>query len=159
MFGENQVWPYLPYNWTGHCCSWPPLHWPSKCLVQKLAHTSWQINNFSEHTRSLTLNIFGCYCLYYICWIWLQCPLHTWPQGYCERGVGQDCKGHAGYIGVGCVVKPLNIAVLGFSVHSLPNQCLLHLYLMHMTALPTGLLPSPSWQLFLWKGCWGMCLY
>ena len=63
-------------------------------------------------------------------------PLHTRPQGYCGRGADQDCKGRAGHVGVECMVTPLKMAVLLLSVHPLPDQCLLHLYLTHMTDLP-----------------------
>ena len=42
------------------------------------------------------------------------------------------------------MVRPLKVAVLLLSVHPLPNQCLLLLYLTHLTHLPTYLPQAPA---------------
>ena len=43
-----------------------------------------------------------------------------------------------------CMVKPLKMVELLFSVHSLPDQCLLHIGLRHVIDLPMYLLQAPA---------------
>ena len=121
-------------KWTGHCCYWFPFHSPSKCLALKFANIL--ANNCSEQTVCLTLDtlwlLFSVLYLRYL----LALPPFTWPQGY-AGGADRSCQGWAGYVGVGCMIRPLNMAVLSFSVRFLPDQRLLHLNPEHMTDLPT----------------------
>ena len=42
------------------------------------------------------------------------------------------------------MVRPLKMAVLLLYVHPLPDQCLLHLYLTHLTDLLTYLFQAPA---------------
>ena len=42
------------------------------------------------------------------------------------------------------MVRPLKMAVLLLSVHPLPDQCLFHLNLTHMTDLPLFLPQAPA---------------
>lgn len=129
--------PYLPFNWTGYCCYWLPFHWPSKCLAPKSVHIL--AREFWADLVSHSLALFGCFCLCCICCMWLQCPLHTWPQEGSGRGVDQEYRvmqgmsgwhvwpGHSRWLFSGSLFIPL------------PNHCLLHSYLMHMTDLPAHL--------------------
>ena len=55
-------------------------------------------------------------------------------------------------LGATCMVRPLKMAVLLLSVHFLPDQCLLYLYLMHMTDLPTYLPQAPANDCFYQRG-------
>ena len=126
---------------TGHCCYWFPFYWPSQCLALKFAHIL--ANNCSEQTVCLTLDtlwlLFSVLCLWYLA----AMPRFTWPQGY-GGGADWSCQGCAGYVGVGCMIRPLNMAVLRFSVYFLPDQCLLDLNPKHMTDLPTYLPQAPA---------------
>ena len=64
----------------------------------------------------------------------------------------QDGKGRAECVGVDGMVRPLRMAVLLLSAHTLPNQCLLHSYLMPMTDLPTYLPRAPAGDCFYQRG-------
>ena len=51
-----------------------------------------------------------------------------------------------------CTVRPLKIAVLLLSGHTLLNQCLLHLHPTHMTDLPMYLPQAPASDCSYQKG-------
>ena len=92
----------------------------------------------------LLLILFGCCCLHCIYGIWLQSPSTHLIPGNCRREEDQDFKGHAGYIGVECMVMPLKVVVLLLSVHLLPFKCLFHLCHLHLTDLPKYLPQAPA---------------
>ena len=131
---------YLPDNWTGHSYYWLSFHRPGKLLAPKFAHIL--ANDSSEHSRYLdTLRLL--LSVLYLWYLVAVPPTYLTP-GISRKRVDQDCKGRAVCVGVECMVRPLKMAVLLLSVHPLPDQCLLHLYPMHMTDLPTHLPQAPA---------------
>ena len=132
----------LPYNWTGHCCIIFLSMNPVSAWLQNLP-ISWQIIVLNT-LGILLLILFGCCCLHCIYGIWLQSPSTHLIPGNCRREEDQDFKGHAGYIGVECMVMPLKMVVLLLSVHLLPFKCLFHLCHLHLTDLPKYLPQAPA---------------
>ena len=96
-------------------------------------------------------------CLYHICGIWLQSPLHTWPQRYRWRGADKDYKGCAGYVEVS-VWSGHSRWLFSCSLY-IPcptSSCFTCTLCTQLTILLLAL--GPSWWLFLSKGLWGTCV-
>ena len=143
---EKQRWPYLPYNWTGHCCCWLPFHWLSK------------LQNLPISGQMTVLNILG--ILFLILWLLLS-VLNLWhlvamPPTCLTLAVllGEDqdvrvVQGMWGWrVWSGWLLScSLYIACLTSArfTHTCSNDCPSYV-----------LVPGPSWWQLI-RGAWGAC--
>ena len=90
-------------------------------------------NEYFSHTSCLTLDTLQ--LLVSVWHLWCVVAVHLYIpdiRDIVEEGVNQDCEGHAEYVGVDCMVRPLKMAVLLPSENPLPDQSLHHLHPTHM---------------------------